>query len=182
MEGVSPISQDDDQQLIEIEIPAEEAALLEELDTVKEQNEEYFARLQRLQADFENFKRRTKKQSEHQSKYASTDLIKELLVVVDNIERASQALGDEGSQALSEGIELIKKQLSDILARNGVTGIKSVGEPFDPHLHEAVMSDEDHNVPDNVITEEIQKGYKLYEMVIRHSKVKVNKSTDMVDR
>lgn len=182
MEGVSPISQDDDQQLIEIEIPAEEAALLEELDSVKEQNEEYFARLQRLQADFENFKRRTKKQSEHLSKYASAELIKELLVVVDNIERAAQALGDESSQALSEGIELINKQLSDILSRNGVTSIKSVGELFDPHVHEAVMNDDDPNVPDNVITEEIQKGYKLYDVVIRHSKVKVNKSTDMGDR
>jgi molecular chaperone GrpE len=155
---------------------------LEELDTIKEQNEEYFSRLQRLQADFENFKRRTRKQSEHLSKYASADLIKELLVVADNIERAAKSLGNESSQALSEGIELINKQLSGILSRKGVTNIRSVGELFDPHLHEAVMSDDDPNVPDNVITGEIQKGYKLYDMVIRPSKVKVNKCTNKVDR
>jgi molecular chaperone GrpE len=155
---------------------------LEELDNIKEQNEEYFSRLQRLQADFENFKRRTRKQSEHLLKYGSADLIKELLVVADNIERAAKSLGNESNQALSEGIELIHKQLSGILSRKGVTGIRSVGELFDPHVHEAVMSDDDPNVPDNVITEEIQKGYKLYDTVIRPSKVKVNKCTDKVDR
>ncbi|MGA7075538.1 MAG: nucleotide exchange factor GrpE [Halobacteriota archaeon] len=182
LEGVSPIPQDDDLELIEVEIPAEEAALLEELDSVKKQNEEYFSRLQRLQADFENFKRRTKTQSEHLSKYASVELIKELLVISDNLERAAQALRTESNQGISEGIELIHKQLCDILGKNGVTSVKSVGELFDPHLHEAIMTEGDTNLPDNVIIEEIQKGYKLHEKVIRPSKVKVNKSTNKVDR
>jgi molecular chaperone GrpE len=105
---------------------------LEGLDNVKEQNETYLSRPQRLQADFENFKRRTKKQSEHLSKYASAELIDELLVVAGNIERAAWALGDESSQGVSEGIELIHNQLRDILSRNGVTSIRSVGELFDP--------------------------------------------------
>jgi molecular chaperone GrpE len=139
-------------------------------------------RLQRLQADFENLKRRTKKQGEHLSKYASVELIKELLVISDNLERAAQAVQTESNQGISEGIELIHKQLCDILGRTGVTRIKSVGELFDPHLHEAVMTEGDINLPDNVITEEIQKGYKLHEKVIRHPKVKVNKSTNEVDR
>ncbi|MGZ8878995.1 MAG: nucleotide exchange factor GrpE [Halobacteriota archaeon] len=182
LEGVSPIPQDDDQELIEVEIPAEETALLTELDSVKKQNEEYFSRLQRLQADFENFKRRTKTQGEHLSKYASVELIKELLVISDNLERAVQALRTESNQGISEGIELIHKQLCDILGKSGVMSIKSVGESFDPHLHEAIMTEGDTNLPDNVITEEIQKGYKLHEKVIRPSKVKVNKSTNKVDR
>ncbi|HEX7515619.1 MAG TPA: nucleotide exchange factor GrpE [archaeon] len=163
-------------------MPAEETALLEELDSVKKQNEEYFSRLQRLQADFENFKRRTKTQGEHQSKYASIGLIKELLVISDNLERAAQAVQTESNQGISEGIELIRKELCDILGRTGVTRIKSVEELFDPHVHEAVMTEGDINLPDNVITEEIQKGYKLHEKVIRHSKVKVNKNTNKVDR
>jgi molecular chaperone GrpE len=182
LEGVLPISHNDNEELVEIEIPAEEAALLEELDYVKEQNEEYFSRLQRLQADFENFRRRTRMQEEHISKYASTKLIKDLLVVSDNLERAAQALDSESSAGVFEGIELIHKQLCDILSRNGVTRITSVGELFDPYQHEAIMREEEANVPDNVITGEIQTGYKLYDKVIRPSKVKVNKSTNKVDR
>ena len=176
------IQQDDDQELVEVEIPAEEAAILEELDNVKEQNEEYLSRLQRLQADFENFKRRTKIQSKDLAKYASADLIRDLLDISDNLERAAQASRAEGVQGVYEGIELIRKQLCDILSRNGVTSVKSVGELFNPHLHEAIMTEVDTNLPDNVITEEIQKGYKLHEKVIRPSKVKVNKSTNKVDR
>ena len=105
-----------------------------------------------------------------------------MLVISDNLERAAQAVQTESNQGISEGIELIRKQLCDILGRTGVTRIKSVGELFDPHVQEAVMTESDINLPDNVITEEIQKGYKLHEKVIRHSKVKVNKNTNKVDR
>jgi len=104
-----------------------------------------------------------------------------LLVISDNLERAVQAPQSESNKGISEGIELIRKQLCDILVRTGVTRVKSVGELFDPHLHEAVMTERDTNLPDNVITEEIQKGYKLHEKVVRPSKVKVNKSTNGVD-
>ncbi len=155
---------------------------MEELDNVKEQNEEYLLRLQRLQADFENFKRRTKIQSKDLAKYASIDLIRELLDISDNLERAAQALRAEGVQGFYEGIELIHKQLCDILRRNGVTRIESVGELFDPRVHEAIMSVSDTKLPDSVIAEEIQKGYKLYDKVIRPSKVKVNKGTNRVDQ
>jgi len=179
---VSLIQQDDDQELVEVEIPPEEAAILEELDNVKGQNQEYLSRLQRLQADFENFKRRTKIQSKDLGKYASVDLIRELLDISDNLERATQALRAEGVQGVYEGIELIRKQLCDILSRNGVTRIDSVGELFDPHVHEAIMSVSDAKLPDSVIAEEIQKGYKLYDKVIRPSKVKVNKGTNRVDQ
>ncbi|MGP8011875.1 MAG: nucleotide exchange factor GrpE [Halobacteriota archaeon] len=163
-------------------MPPEESALLEELDNVKEQNEEYLSRLQRLQADFENFKRRTKIQSKDVAKYASIELIRELLDISDNLERAAQALRAEGVQGVYEGIELINRQLCDILSRNGVTRIESVGELFDPYVHEAIMSVSDTALPDSVITEEILKGYKLYDKVIRPSKVKVNKGTNGVDQ
>ncbi len=155
---------------------------MEELDNVKEQNEEYLSRLQRLQADFENFKRRTKIQSKDVAKYASIELIRELLDISDNLERAAQALRAGGVQGVYEGIELINRQLCDILSRNGVTRIESVGELFDPYVHEAIMSVSDTALPDSVITEEILKGYKLYDKVIRPSKVKVNKGTNGVDQ
>jgi len=182
LEEVSLIQQDDDQELVEVEIPPEEAALLEELDNVKEQNEGYLSRLQRLQADFENFKRRTKIQNKDLAKYASTELIRELLDISDNLERAAEALRAEEVQGVYEGIELIHRQLCDILRRNGVTRIESVGELFDPRVHEAIISVSDTTLPDSVIADEIQKGYKLYDKVIRPSKVKVNKGTNRVDQ
>ncbi len=167
--------QNDDKELIEVTITPEEGNLTEELDKVKQQNEEYLSRLQRLQADFENFKRRTKINNEELSKYASFDLVKELLAVSDNLQRAAAALEAENVAGTSRGIQLIHKQFCDILSRIGVTRVKSVGEQFDPRVHEAVMSVDDISRPDNVVVEEIQTGYRLYDKVIRPSKVKVNK-------
>ncbi len=167
--------QNDDKELVEVAIPPEEESLIEELDQVKLQNEEYLARLQRLQADFENFKRRTKVSDEERAKYASLDLVKDLLTVSDNLLRATTALNAENAEGASEGIQLIHKQLCDILSRAGVTRVTSVGEQFDPRIHEAVMSVDDADKPDNVVVEEFQSGYKLYDKVIRPSKVKVNK-------
>ncbi|MGZ4901969.1 MAG: nucleotide exchange factor GrpE [Halobacteriota archaeon] len=175
LEGEWPIQKDDDQELIEVTIPPEEANLIEELDKVKQQNEEYLSRLQRLQADFENFKRRTKASNEEFSKYASFDLIEELLSVSDNLERAAEAFGAEDVEGTSQGIRLIHKQFIDVLSKAGVTRVKSVGEQFDPRVHEAVMSVSYADRPDNIVVEEIQKGYRLYDKVIRPSKVKVNK-------
>ncbi|MGZ4917298.1 MAG: nucleotide exchange factor GrpE [Halobacteriota archaeon] len=175
LEGEWPIQKDDDQELIEVTIPPEEANLIEELDKVKQQNEEYLSRLQRLQADFENFKRRTKASNEELSKYASFDLIEELLSVSDNLERAAEAFGAEDVEGTSQGIRLIHKQFIDVLSKAGVTRVKSVGEQFDPRVHEAVMSVSYADRPDNIVVEEIQKGYRLYDKVIRPSKVKVNK-------
>ncbi|MGZ4915502.1 MAG: nucleotide exchange factor GrpE [Halobacteriota archaeon] len=175
LEGEWPIQKDDDQELIEVTIPPEEANLIEELDKVKQQNEEYLSRLQRLQADFENFKRRTKASNEEFSKYASFDLIEELLSVSDNLERAAEAFGAEDVEGTSQGIRLIHKQFIDVLSKAGVTRVKSVGEQFDPRVHEAVMSVSYADRPDNMVVEEIQKGYRLYDKVIRPSKVKVNK-------
>ncbi|MDD1721413.1 MAG: nucleotide exchange factor GrpE [Euryarchaeota archaeon] len=169
------IQKDDDKELVEVAIPPEEASLKEELDKVKQQNEEYLSRLQRLQADFENFKRRTKLNNEELTKYASFDLVKELLTVSDNLQRAAGALEVENAEGTSQGIRLIHKQFCGILNRIGVKKIKSVGEQFDPRVHEAVMSVNDTDTPDDVVVEEIQEGFKLYDKVIRPSKVKVNK-------
>ncbi len=174
-EEVLSIQKDDDKELAEVAIPPEEASLKEELDKVKLQNEEYLSRLQRLQADFENFKRRTKLNNEELTKYASFDLVKELLTISDNLQRAAGALEVENAEGTSQGIRLIHKQFCGILSRIGVKKIKSVGEQFDPRVHEAVMSVNDTDTPDDVVVEEIQEGFKLYDKVIRPSKVKVNK-------
>ena len=155
---------------------AELTILREEVEEAKSQIEDYYSRLQRLQADFENYKRRTRIENEEILKYASFDLIRELLEVSDNLGRATESMkATEGAEGLIEGIEMIRKQFCEILNRNGVRAIKAVGQQFDPYVHEAVMNVASDNHPDNEVIEEFKKGYKLYEKVIRPSAVKVSK-------
>jgi molecular chaperone GrpE len=154
----------------------EVTTLREELEEAKSQIEEYYSRLQRLQADFENYKRRTKVENEEFLKYASIDLIRELLEVSDNLERAIESMKTaDGANGLAEGMEMIRKQFCEILNRNGVTAIKAVGEQFDPHVHEAIMNVISDDYPNNEIIEEFKQGYILYDKVIRPSVVKVSK-------
>ncbi len=154
----------------------EVTTLREELEEAKSQIEEYYSRLQRLQADFENYKRRTKVENEEFLKYASIDLIRELLEVSDNLERATESMKTaDGADGLAEGMEMIRKQFCEILNRNGVTAIKAVGEQFDPYVHEAIMNVISDDYPNNEIIEEFKQGYKLYDKVIRPSVVKVSK-------
>jgi molecular chaperone GrpE len=132
--------------------------------------------LQRLQADFENYKRRTKAENEELLKYSSFDLIRELLDVSDNLGRAIESMkAADGAYGLVEGIEMILKQFCEILNRNGVSAIKAVGEQFDPYIHEAIMSITSDDYLNNEIIEEFKRGYKLYDKVIRPSVVKVSK-------
>jgi len=155
---------------------AELTILREELEEAKSQIEDYYSRLQRLQADFENYKRRTRIENEEVLKYASFDLIRELLEVSDNLGRATESMKTtEGAEGLIEGIEMIRRQFCEILNRNGVIAIKAVGEQFDPYIHEAVMNVTSDDHPDNEVIEEFKKGYKLYDKVIRPSAVKVSK-------
>ncbi len=132
--------------------------------------------MQRLQADFENYKRRTKVENEEFLKYASFDLVRELLEVSDNFGRAIESMKTaDGAEGLVEGIEMIRKQFCEILNRNGVTAIKAFGEQFDPYIHEAIMNVTSDDYPNNEIIEEFKQGYKLYDKVIRPSVVKVSK-------
>jgi len=155
---------------------AELTIIREELEEAKSQIEDYYSRLQRLQADFENYKRRTRVGNEELLKYASFDLIRELLEVSDNLERAIESMKTiEGAEYFIEGIAMIHKQFCEILSKNGVIVIKSVGEQFDPYIHEAIMNVTSDEYPDNEVIEEFKKGYKLYDKVIRPSAVKVSK-------
>lgn len=154
----------------------EVTTLREGLEEAKSQIEEYYSRLQRLQADFENYKRRTKVENEEFLKYASIDLIRELLEVSDNLARAIESMKTaDGADGLAEGMKMIRKQFCEILNRNGVTAIKAVGEQFDPYVHEAIMNVISDDHPNNEIIEEFKQGYKLYDKVIRPSVVKVSK-------
>lgn len=129
-------------------------------------------RYKRLQADFDNFRRRTRQEKEELSIIVTERIIGELLPVVDNFERATASTPNDVT-ALATGVEMIFRQLSNTLTQLGVEPIIAVGNMFDPTQHEAVMRLADSSQPDGMIVEELQKGYKVNGRVIRPSMVKV---------
>lgn len=160
----------------EEEISVKESSLVELQKSLAEQTnraQEYYDRWLRLQADFENFRRRTRQEKEDFYKYASEQLVNALLPVLDNFALAIAAEGDsiEGFKA---GVQMIYRQLLDVLATEGVTPIQSVGEPFDPTKHEAVAQDNSGEHPAGTVVEEFRKGYCLKDKVIRPAMVKVS--------
>jgi len=128
--------------------------------------------LQRLQAEFENYKKRNEKECSDYKSYAQEQLIKQLLIIIDNFELALQ--NHNSPQEFSKGVELIYAQLFSLLEDKGLKVIKAKGEKFDPYKHEAMLTEESKKKP-NTVLEELQKGYTLNEKVIRHTKVKVSK-------
>lgn len=139
------------------------------------QAEEYRDRLVRLQADYDNFRRRSRQEKEEIYKYTSVKMISALLPVLDNFELALSAEGDS-IESFKAGVQMIYKLLNDVLAAEGVVQILSVGEQFDPLKHEAVLRVDSDEYPDNTIIEELRRGYYIKDKVIRPSMVKVVKS------
>jgi len=137
--------------------------------------EEYYAQLQRVMADFDNYRKRVTRDKDALYNLISAELITEFLPVLDTLEKSAFAVNadDEKSKAWKEGIELVCKQFEDVLKKLGAEEIKAVGEPFDPNLHDAVMHVEDESLGENIISKELKKGYKLKDRIIRHSMVVV---------
>jgi len=135
--------------------------------------EEMTNRYQRLQADFDNFRRRTRQEKDEMSSVVAQDLILQILPVIDNLERALEGKSQQDAQAIIAGVELIYRQMLDLLAKNGLEAIESVGIVFNPGQHQAVIRAEDSEQPDGMIIEELQKGYRVRDKVIRPSMVKV---------
>lgn len=161
--GVQEEAEDETQQL------QNEIAKLQELLEEKEN------KILRVQADFENYKRRTRIEQETIQKYRSQTIVSEILPALDSFERALQINADnDQTKSLLQGMQMVQRQLVDALKNEGVEIIPAVGEQFDPALHQAVMQAEDENYESNVVVEELQKGYKLKDRVIRPSMVKVN--------
>ncbi|MBQ3022716.1 MAG: nucleotide exchange factor GrpE [Clostridia bacterium] len=130
-------------------------------------NEKYMRTL----AEYDNYRKRTIKERETIYPEAKATVVEKFLPVLDNFTRALESA--EQKDAFYEGIVMLKKQLDDVFTALGVEEIKTVGEEFNPELHNAVMHIDDENEGENVIVEEFQKGYKIGDRVIRHSMVKV---------
>ncbi|WP_181350609.1 nucleotide exchange factor GrpE [Thalassobacillus sp. CUG 92003] len=157
----------------EVADTSEETEEKSEYERLEEEKNEIYNRLMRIQADYDNFKRRTQKEKEEDRKYKSKDLISELIPVLDNFERALQVEGDS-AKGFADGVEMVYQQFKSALEKEGVEEIPADGEEFDPHKHQAVMQVEDENYGSNVVVETMQKGYQLHDRVIRPAMVKVN--------
>ena len=134
---------------------------------VREQEDKYL----RLLAEYDNYRKRSQKEKENAWTSAKADAVKEFLPVFDNLERAMKT--ETADEAYKKGVEMTFHQLMDVFKKLGVEEIESVGKPFDPVFHNAVMHVDDESRGENEIVEEFQKGFKIGDKVIRHSMVKV---------
>src|SRR3990172_9605514 len=157
-----------------------EKELLKELEAKKRQLDEEKDSYLRLNAEFDNFRKRTLKEKEEFVKYANEKLILELIDILENLERGIEnAKKAENRDKLIEGMELIYKQLKNVLEKNGLVPIKALGEKYDPYKHEAMMQTPSDDSAEDIVLEEFSRGYMLNNKVIRYSKVRVSKNKDM---
>jgi len=142
------------------------------------QRDDYYDRLLRKTAEFDNYRKRTDRERQALSDSIAADVMQELLPLVDDLERALKAdVGADGADAYRRGVELIYKQLQEVLRRRGVTPIEVVGADFDPHFHQAVAYDPAQGRRDGEVIEEFRRGYMLGDRLLRPSMVKVAKGT-----
>ncbi|UMT79719.1 nucleotide exchange factor GrpE [Staphylococcus roterodami] len=145
---------------------------IDELQQLADENEEKYLR---LYAEFENYKRRIQKENEINKTYQSQRVLTDILPAIDNIERALEIEGeDETFKSLQKGVQMVHESLINALKDNGLEVIKTEGETFDPNIHQAVVQDNNPDFESGEITQELQKGYKLKDRVLRPSMVKVN--------
>jgi len=145
-----------------------------EVQKLKAERDTLLDRLARLQAEFENARKRAVREQQDFRDFATSDAIKALLPVVDSFERALQARTTQLDE-FRGGVELIYKQLQDALSKLGVRPVPAKGETFDPHVHEAIEMVETTDVPDHQVIDELQRGYKLKERLLRPAMVRVAK-------
>ena len=153
----------------------EEVTEVDELTLVKQQLEEEQDRMVRLRADFENYKRRVQKDKEADYKYRAQSLLNDLLPVLDNLERAlAVEATTEEAISLTKGVDMVYRSLVTAVEKEGLERVESEGKPFDPNLHHAVMQEKDESQDSGIVLQELQKGYKLKDRILRPAMVKVN--------
>ncbi len=150
----------------------------DQIKAAHEKTKEYYERMLRISADFENYKKRSAREMDSFRKFANESILKDLLPVVDNLERAisSSAAAQGAEQCITEGVDLTLKEILRVLVRYGVNPVEAQGKPFDPSIHEAVMQQESEEVPENTVLTEFQRGYTLHERILRPAMVVVSKA------
>lgn len=152
------------------------AELEEKLEQAAEEAKSNYDKFLRASAELDNYRKRTSREMEELRKYATQSLLKDLLLVADNLDLAikSAAESENVDSCLVDGIDLTRKELLKAFDKYNVTPIEALGNPFDPNYHEAVMREESDNHPENTVTNELQKGYLIHERLLRPSMVVVS--------
>ena len=146
-----------------------------ELETAKQEAKETYDRFLRVSAEFENYKKRSAREMDDFRKYANQSLIKEMLAVVDNLERALNSSNGNSSidKCMADGVNLTLKEILKVFEKFNVKPIESIGQPFDPTFHQAMMQEETDDYPENTVITELQKGYMIHDRLLRPSMVVV---------
>lgn len=152
-------------------LPAEETVNRAEFEKLKAERDQLLDRLARQQAEFENARKRAERERAEYRDFAAASVVEQFLPVLDNFELALKSTGT--AEQLRSGVELIVKQMEEILRQLNVTAVPAVGEPFNPHHHEALGSVERLDLPDQHVAEEIRRGYKIREKLLRPAMVRV---------
>jgi len=152
------------------------AAGASELDELKHERDDYKDRWLRKSAEFDNYRKRVERERREQADQSVVDILQELLLVVDDFDRALTVDAGEGGGAYRKGVELIHGKLHDLLRREGVRAIDVIGADFDPNLHQAVMHESSADHRDGEVIGELRKGYMLGERLLRPAMVKVAKA------
>jgi molecular chaperone GrpE len=158
-------------------VVAEEQSIEERLKAAEARGEENHDRLLRVTAEFENYKKRMERDTNDFRKFANESLIKAILPIVDNLERAleiSEGNNEKTYQGIREGVEMTLKGLLSSLKKYGVVPIESLEKPFDPNFHQAVMQEESDRHPESTVSQELQKGYMMQDRLLRPAMVVVS--------
>ncbi len=146
------------------------------LDIVKRERDDYYDRLLRKTAEFDNYRRRVERERRTLAEQAATDLLQELLLVVDDFDRALTVDADENAASYKKGVELIHTKLHDLLRKQGVRPIEAVGADFDPNLHQAVVHEQSPGHHEGEVIAELARGYTIGDRLLRPAMVKVAKA------
>ena len=158
------------------QVARSEPADTSELENLRLERDKLVDRLARMQAEFENARKRSAREQQDYREYAVVESLKALLPILDNFERALNTTNLNAGE-LRSGVELIYKQLQDAMAKQGLRAIPAKGEPFDPRFHEAIEMVDTADAPDHQVLDELQKGYKFKDRLIRPAMVRVARNT-----
>ena len=156
-----------------IELLERAEQLERELEHARAQADEHMRSWQRTAADFANYRRRTDEERSAMTQLSNAVLLSKLLAVVDDFDRALANVPEDAHEGWVDGVRLVERKLRTVLDSEGVTPIEAVGQPFDPNLHEAVVHEETTAYPDNHVIDEVQRGYRLHDRVLRPALVRV---------
>ena len=157
--------------------PVDKATAVADADELQRQRDDFYDRLLRKTAEFDNYRKRVERDRQSMAEAVAADAVKDLLPLVDDLERALKAdTGADGADAYRKGVELIHRQLLEILRKRGVRAIEALGTDFDPHFHEAIAHEPAAGRRDGEVIEEFGRGYMLGDRLIRPAIVKVAKS------